>query len=214
MNPELVPALDRAAFHCPAATCGIYAAQHWSLLIRNYKGSQQVDGFKIATCQSCGAHSIWHGAAMIYPLSRQGETPHTDMPEDVLAVYEEARSVAPISRKSAAGLLRLSLQMLIDDLEPGSKPINDKIGALVKRGLDPQMQQAMDVLRVVGNESVHPGTIDLDADDALLPALFNLVNLIVEQVVARPKHVGGLFGMLPPAKLDAIQKRDRSEEHT
>lgn len=99
------------------------------------------------------------------------------MPPDVLAVYEEARDVSGISKKSAGALLRLALQMLVDDLEQGSAPINTKIGELVKRGLDPQVQQAMDVVRVVGNNAVHPGQIDLDADEDLLPARFALINL-------------------------------------
>jgi hypothetical protein len=199
----------REAFYCPAAGCGVYAKQEWDQLY-----FQSTPGFKIlgehlvAHCTACWEPSIWREDVMIYPLRRQGEDPHSDMPADVLAVYEEARSVAPVSKKSAAGLLRLALQMLVDELEPGSGTIDSKIGALVKRGLDPQLQQAMDVLRVVGNESVHPGQIDLDADDDLLPGLFNLANVIVEQVVARPKHIGGLFAKLPQTKLDAIQKRD------
>jgi hypothetical protein len=131
------------------------------------------------------------------------------MPDDVLAVFNEAREVAPMSKKSAAALLRLALQMLVDDLEPGSAAINAKIGALVKRGLDPQVQQAMDVVRVVGNNAVHPGQIDLDGDDQLLPALFGLVNMIVEQVITRPKVVAELFGSLPPAARAGVAKRDQ-----
>ncbi len=171
---------------------------------------QSVEGFDVAQCTAtlCQKFSIWHDETMVFPLERQGEKPHPDMPEDVLAIYNEAREVAPISRKSASGLLRLALQMLVDELEPGSAGIDKKIGTLVSKGLDPQVQQAMDVLRVVGNELVHPGEINLDADDEWLPALFNLLNVIVEQVVARPKNISGLFSKLPGAKLAAIDRRD------
>jgi hypothetical protein len=151
---------------------------------------------------------VWRGEMMVYPMRRTGPSPHADMPTDVLAVYEEARDVSAISKKSAAALLRLALQILADDLEQGSAPINTKIGALVKRGLDPQVQQAMDVVRVVGNNAVHPGQIDLDGDDDLLPALFALINLIVEQVITRPKAVAGLFGSLPPSAQAAVARRD------
>lgn len=208
MDTERLPQRNRDAFHCP--DCGVYAAQHWGNLAlhRAGSGASAMPGFTAAKCTACGRHSLWRGDAMVYPLNRQGEPPKSDMPDDVQAVHEEARSVAPISRRSAAGLLRLALQMLVDDLEPGEGTIDTKIGALVQRGLDPQVQQAMDVLRVVGNESVHPGQIDLEADDDLVPALFNLLNIIVEQVITRPNHVGGLFGMLPQAKRDAVQRRD------
>jgi hypothetical protein len=182
------------------------------MYIRERTGSTNAaGGFKLAQCSACGAISIWLEDSMVYPLKRQGEEAHADMPPSVLAVYEEARDVAPVSMRSAAGLLRLALQMLVDELEPGAGTIDGKIGALVRRGLDPQVQQAMDVLRVVGNEAVHPGQIDLEADDVSVPALFNLVNIIVEQVLTRPKHIGGLFAKLPQTKLDAIQKRDNTE---
>lgn len=204
------PAASREAFHCPQSACGVYAKQRWGDIYTaaGVGGVHQLPGWSNALCEACGGVSVWLGDTLVYPAKKSGPKPAADMPAEVLAIYEEARDVSPYSKKSAAGLLRLALQMLVDDLEPGSSSINTKIGTLVKRGLDSQVQQAMDVLRVLGNEAVHPGTIDLDADDALLPALFGLVNLIVEQVVTRPKHVGGLFGLLPPSKLEQITKRD------
>lgn len=206
MDPDRSPALERESFYCPAPACGVYALQIWASVYAG--GGDYLDSYSVSRCSACDEVSLWRESTMIYPLNRQGEAPHNDMPAGVLVIYDEARSVAPISRKSAAGLLRLALQMLVDGLEPGSGSIDSKIGGLVQRGLDPQVQQAMDVLRVVGNESVHPGQIDLDADDELLPALFNLVNLIVEQLISRPKHVSGLFSKLPESKKNAIQRRD------
>lgn len=204
MDEDREPALQKTAFYCPS--CGVYAKQNWNKLTQ---GPIALNGrWSVATCSACGNYNLWLGEQMIYPIVRQGEAPHPDMPDDVHEIYEEARSVAPISRKSAAGLLRLALQMLVDELESGSGSIDTKIGALVKRGLDPQVQQAMDVLRVVGNESVHPGQIDLDGDDDMLPGLFNLLNVIVEQIITRPKHIGGLFAKLPESKLAAIEHRD------
>lgn len=212
MDPGRAPAHRRESFHCPH--CGVYAKQMWGGAYFNPgRGFLQVDGLDVAVCsvEECGGYSLWFDQQMIFPLDRQGEEPHADMPEDVRRIYNEAREVAPISRKSAAGLLRLALQMLVDELEPGREKIDQKIGALVRKGLDPQVQKAMDVLRVVGNESVHPGEIDLGADDEMLPALFNLINIIVEQIVARPKHIGGLFAKLPETKLAAIERRDNAQ---
>lgn len=206
------PARDRDAFHCPH--CGVYAAHVFmEVWLRNYRAEEPTlespgGAFLMSRCAHCSSECVWRNDALVYPLAREGVDPNPDMPEDVQAIYNEAREVAPISRKSAAGLLRLALQMLVDDLETSRGSIDDKIGRLVRRGLDPQVQQAMDVLRVVGNESVHPGTIDLATDDELVPALFELVNLIVEQVITRPKHVDGLYAMLPQAKRDAIRRRD------
>lgn len=174
------------------------------------QNSQALEGLTISKCHACNEPAIWRDEDMVYPLERQGVAPHEDMPEDVKAIYEEARSVAPISKKSAAGLLRLALQMLVDDLEPGKGTIDAKIGKLVERGLAPQVQKMMDVLRVAGNEAVHPGTMDLDANPDLLASLFGLTNLIVEQIIAQPKHIESLYGKLPEGKREAIEKRDRT----
>jgi len=131
------------------------------------------------------------------------------MPDDVRVLYEEAQDVSGVSKKSAAALLRLALQVLVDELERGNENLDKKIGKLVARGLDPGVQQAMDVVRVVGNNAVHPGQIDLESDDGeLTTALFGLLNLIVEQVVSRPKRLAELFGTLPPGALEGIARRD------
>jgi hypothetical protein len=206
------PALGRESFFCPA--CNTYAHQMWSPFHSNFPSSRGFTptGFSTSRCTACGALAVWReeDRSLIFPRKRVGPQPHVDMPPDVHDLYEEAREVSATSRKSAAALLRLALQVLIDQLEPGKASINDKIGALVRRGLDPQVQQAMDVLRVVGNNAVHPGTIDLDQDEDLLPSLFGLLNLVVEQVITRPKHVAALFGTLPTTAQAAIAKRDAS----
>jgi len=50
------------------------------------------------------------------------------------------------------------------DLGESGKDINADIGNLVKKGLSPLVQKALDTVRVVGNECVHPGTMDLKDD--------------------------------------------------
>jgi hypothetical protein len=98
--------------------------------------------------------------------------------------------------------------MLIDDLVPGPGQINHKIGELVKRGLDPNVQQAMDVLRVYGNNAVHPGQIEVEAESQTVDALFVLLNMIVEQVIVRAAQVKRLYESLPQSALEAIERRD------
>jgi hypothetical protein len=199
------PQRDRAAFDCPH--CGAYAKQSWTALGPIGVGRVLADP-KIAYCDHCGRMNVWVGNEMVWPARRSGLPPHPDMPDDVRVLYDEARDTAARSPRSAAALLRLALQVLVNEVEPGSGDINTKIGALVKRGLDPQVQQAMDVVRVVGNNAVHPGQIDLDDDSNWLPALFQLLNLIVEQVVARPKQVAAMFQALPSGAQAAVAKRD------
>lgn len=165
-------------------------------------------GWEVTICSSCDKPTMWLHGSMVYPGDKSGPGPHTSMPEDVKVVYEEARDVAVSSQRSAAALLRLALQLLVDELVPGGDNLNVKIGALVTRGMSRQLQQAMDVVRVVGNNAVHPGQISLEEQQGLVPALFELVNLVVEQMIAQPEQINHLFDGLPQGAREAIVRRD------
>lgn len=210
MKPAHPPTLTESAFDCPH--CEAYAAQ-WKYEVSAYRGSHEhLPGWNIMRCARCSAITIWHGGALIYPRGvRPGIPPLEAMPDDVKAVYDEAREVGALSPRSAVALLRLALQMLVDDLVSGHEAINAKIGTLVSRGLDPNVQKAMDVLRVYGNNAVHPGQIEVDAETDTLPALFALLNMIVDQVIVRAESVRGLYESLPAGARAAIDKRDGRE---
>lgn len=165
-----------------------------------------------ADCQQCGSPSVWLKQEMVWPRQhRVGPAPAEDFPAAVREIYEEARDVAPISRRSAVGLLRLALQLLVDDLEPGKGSIDQKIGRLVTKGLAPQVRQAMDVLRVTGNQGVHSvaaGQIENKTDEDFSTPLFKLIHLIVEQMITRPRELTEMEEVLPQGALDAIARRD------
>ncbi len=207
---QRTPALNRTAFDCP--NCQAFSQQIWFTMWSRRVGQAgnmiALEDFSRSQCTRCGASCIWLNEALLYPATRIDVPPHEDMPDNVRALYEGARTVGGVSRKSAAALIRLALQTLVDHLEPGSGDVNKKIGRLVSKGLDSQVQQAMDVLRVVGNNAVHPGQIDLDGDDDLVPSLFALANLVVEQMISRPKRMQSLYDALPDAARAAIAKRD------
>jgi hypothetical protein len=95
--------------------------------------------------------------------------------------------------------------------EPG-KNINDDIGALVKTGLPVAVQQALDILRVVGNNAVHPGQIDLRDDAGTASQLFGLVNLIASVMISQPKQVKALYEtVVPESQRRAIAERDKTK---
>ncbi len=78
----------------------------------------------------------------------------------------------------------------------------------MKKGLSALVQKALDSVRVIGNEAIHPGTLDLKDDRDTATKLFQLVNIIAEQMISNPKHVEELYGKLPEEKRNAIEKRD------
>ena len=86
--------------------------------------------------------------------------------------------------------------------------LNAGIAELVKKGLSRQIQQALDTLRVVGNEAIHPGQIDFDDNSETVSVLFRLVNLIANERITPPREIADVYSQLPAAKLQGIEARD------
>ncbi|MGI8328316.1 DUF4145 domain-containing protein [Actinomadura scrupuli] len=211
MNSKYVaPRYEAKAFTCPE--CLVCTSHGWFDLSWPYTAGKGrfYKGWKWSLCSHCNILTVWtHDKKMADPLvSVGGPDPNPDMPQAVQDIYEEARAVYELSPRSCGALLRLALQVLVDELEPGAGSINKKIGRLVEHGLDPTIQKAMDVLRVVGNNSVHPGSISLAEDVETIPSLFEMLNLIVQHVVSRPRQVEALFNTLPDGAREAIRQRD------
>jgi hypothetical protein len=73
------------------------------------------------------------------------------------------------------------------------------------------VQQALDVVRIVGNAAVHPGDLRVDDDEPLARTMFGLVNLIAEDLLTKPKQVQALFNGMPQGPRDAVARRDASK---
>jgi len=162
---------------------------------------------RVGTCAHCNKATLWVMEKMLFPTSGNAPLPNAEMPKEVAEYYSEASEIFNRSPRAAAALLRLAIQVLCKHLGEKGKNINDDISSLVAKGLPSIVQQSLDVVRVTGNEAVHPGQIDTD-DPQMVGSLFELVNIIVEYMIAMPKRVSGLYGNLPAQKLAEIQKRD------
>ena len=148
---------------------------------------------------------------MVFPRALTSPPPNADLPEDIKTDYEEARAILSGSPRGAAALLRLSIQKLCKHLGESGKNVNDDIRSLVKKGLSPKVQQALDIVRVVGNNAVHPGQIDLNDDKDVANSLFGLINLIADVMITQPKHVEELYqDVVPEPQREAIKRRDGS----
>lgn len=145
---------------------------------------------------------VWPGGTI------QAPNAHEDLPPSCAGEFEEARRVASASPRAAAALLRLCVQKLCQHLGCQGKNINDDIGTLVRQGLPVQIKQALDVVRVIGNNAVHPGEMSADDTNEIADSLFGLINFIVEQMITQPKEIERLHAKLPPGALQAIERRD------
>lgn len=206
--PYTAPTYRLEAFNCPY--CGAYAKQDWGDLMylhdRAYTTTDNDGG--AATCTRCSAVSYWFNKKMYIPSGGNAPLPNPDLPEDVKSDYLEASEIVNASPRGAVALLRLAIQKLCKELGESGNNINDDIAKLVKKGLPVKVQQALDAVRVIGNEAVHPGQLDLEDDAATATALFSLINFIAEKMISEPNEVERVYSLLPKNKREEIEKRD------
>lgn len=163
----------------------------------------------IHRCQCCGKKIIWIEDNYVYP-DIISEDANQDMPESVKKLYEEASLIYNKSPRAACALLRLAVDRLCNELGETDRDINKNIGALVEKGLPKSVQQALDVVRVVGNKAVHPGQISFDVDDTeTTKMLMHLLNIIVERMISEPNEINSLYQDLPESVKESIEKRDK-----
>jgi hypothetical protein len=149
---------------------------------------------------------------MIFPERISNVLPNPDLPKDIKEDFEEARLIVFKSPRGAAALLRLCIQKLCGHLGETGKSINEDIKGLVKKGLPETIQKALDIVRVIGNEAVHPGKLDLKDDVDTANKLLKLVNFIANHMITEPKEIKKLFNdKIPKKKKIAIENRDKKK---
>lgn len=224
----VVPEYNKKSFNCPH--CGTLAEQKWifcdiwrdeieSQYLLNIIYSDEVEEYSVderynkrlavSTCNACHKEHIWLQNEMILPRVTNVPMPIEGMPEKVKNIYNEAREVFPVSAKAATALLRLALQHLCVELGGTGENINNDIKKLVANGLSVKIQQALDVVRVAGNNAVRPGVLNLEDDKTSASYLFEILNIIVDNQIIQPKKIDEFYNALPQKALDGIKNRDK-----
>lgn len=220
MKEYTEPQYKEDAFNCPY--CEVYAHQEWrdTLKASNEHSPQFVKNhivdqltipkWSTSTCNHCGKTSFWLNDKLIYPNSSIAPLPNEDLPEDIKGDYLEARKIVNNSPRGACALLRLVLQKLMPYLGEKGKKLSDDIGNLVSKGISKDIQKALDSVRVIGNDAVHPGELDLKDDVSTAIILFKLINYIVETQISSKKEIDAIYAVLPDNKIEGIENRDKS----
>jgi hypothetical protein len=204
------PNVDRDAFHCPH--CAVYAKHYWKDLRWDTSGAgyRHILNGRKSKCSHCEEYTIWVENTMVYPKASVAPQPAEDMPENVKSDFEEARMVVEDSPRAAAALLRLAMEKLARDLTGDEKQtLHNLIGDLVKEGrIDQRIQQALDSVRVTGNEFVHPGEMDQRDNQEIALRLFHIVNAIVELTITRENLIEEEYNNIPEDQRKGIENRD------
>lgn len=154
-------------------------------------------------CENIGDDKV------VYPTPVLLLTPAADMPEDMAKDFNEACTIFTASPRASAALLRLVIQKLCIYLGQKGENLNEDIGVLVQKGFPVQVQQALDSVRVIGNNAVHPAKIDLLDDAEVATKLFDLVNFIVREMITRPREIAEIYNRLPEEVRSQVQNRQR-----
>ena len=212
MTPYAPPRFCASAFNCPH--CNAYAQQSWETFHGFLPGDYSTGLFEPllkAVCTHCKKYTLWHDKKLLFPEDAGVRPPNSDLNTDIKEDYLEAKGISNKSPRGAAALLRLCIQKLCLQLGEKGKDLDTDIANLVKKGLPATVQQALDIVRVIGNNAVHPGQIDLKDDQEIAMKLFELINLIAEVMITQPKQVKSLYDSLPQTSKTAIAKRDASK---
>jgi hypothetical protein len=171
----------------------------------------EAENLYFSKCYRCNKVAVWIHKSLLFPKEKIGIKPNQDLPDDIICDFNEARSIAADSPRGAAALLRLCIQKLCVHLGEKGKNLDTDIANIVAKGLNPLVQKSLDIVRVIGNESVHPGVIDFNDDKDVVDQLFILINSICDQMITHPKNVEKLYNKLPENKRKAIEKRDKQK---
>ena len=210
MTQYIAPEFEKKTFTCPH--CNAHSTMDWSW--REVGGHYLERNLISARCHGCSADSIWFqevensGWYMIHPQIKTSPMPSPDLPETCVSSYMEARDIADRSPSGAAALLRLCIDHLCLELGATQNKLNGKIGYLVSEGLPITIQQALDSVRVIGNDAVHPGKLDLDDTSEVVKVLFTLINIIVNDRITQPNLIQGIYGLIPENQKNGINQRD------
>lgn len=165
-------------------------------------------------CASCERSAVWRDRELVFPRTATDvPAPHAEMPEGAKELYLEAAAVLSLSRRSAAALIRASMESLLKGLDESSerKTLHTRLGELHQRVPAP-LWKLLTALRIVGNDALHDDDDELirmylvEEDAGVVRALFGAVNEVVQELIVRPRETEALYAMIPETKRQAAER--------
>ena len=209
MKPiHIAPKMDIDAYTCPH--CGTKSQVHhcdvrWGNtdISRSYIFAQR--------CITCNNFIVWVKEILVYPKTNTGiPDPSNDMPGSVLELYNEAREIVNGSPRASCALLRVAVEKLCHGLGVKKQNLQQSIAALIKNNNLPfKIQKALEVVRIAGNDAVHPGQIVFDADSREVAIMmFNLINIITTHIITENNEIDKLHELVEQSKPNACRKAE------
>jgi hypothetical protein len=151
-------------------------------------------------CANCQEIMIWAGGKMIFPRGSGAITPSENLSDQCSAIFSEAASVLDGSPRAACALLRLCLENFCEEEGYTKGRLVDKLDKMRESGLLEGVWEALEAVRVVGNDAVHPGSIRLGDKREFADILFELMNFVADSIISRREAAKRLHALLPETK--------------
>lgn len=203
MTKFISPDLNEESFTCPH--CETLTTHEFMRISGNHAEKEVA----YTRCNHCFEFIFWEDEKLVYPVGNLGLPPIEGMPKKVKDIYNEASKIVNLSPRASCGLLRLAVETLLNNMNIEGRTLDKKIGTLVEKGLPEEVQKSLDSLRVIGNDALHNGQMDLSNDIDTAKQLFDILNFIVEEQINRPKRIKKLYNSLPEDKKKGIENRDK-----
>jgi hypothetical protein len=133
----------------------------------------------VSRCYNCKGFTVWVRDRLVFPV-RVDEPPdvvevdfeevaedvqETAEDEEVSEDFEEAAAILSKFPRGAAALTRVCIQNMMPLLKENAKNLDENISSLVRKGLEVEIQQAMDVLQVVRRNPSQTTEVDLKEEN-------------------------------------------------
>ena len=225
MVDYIPPKFNEKAFNCPY--CGVYAHQEWfsgvgyGNLARQYMGDivdvvgikGKLDGMSVSVCSHCDNKVLWLNENILLPRNLPVPPPPEDTPLEVKRIYIEAGMVLNDSPRASGALIRLALELLLQNINKNKLSLNENINKLMESGITQQLIKAVSILRINGNDIMHTGVIKIleNKDDVVY--LFELFNMIVEELIEEPKKLNEIYNKIPESKRKQIENNSKEDRN-
>ena len=149
----------------------------------------------VSRCYNCKGFTVWVRDRLVFPV-RGDEPPdvvevdfeevaedvqETAEDEEVSEDFEEAAAILNKFPRGAAALPRVCIQNMMPLLKENAKNLDENISSLVRKGLEVEIQQAMDVLQVVRKSPLQTTEFDLKEENETVKKFFNSLERILER---------------------------------
>ena len=134
----------------------------------------------VSRCYNCKGFTVWVRDRLVFPV--RGDEPAEIVVEgefeeveehveedgedqEVSEDFEEAAAILNKFPRGAAALTRVCIQNMMPLLKENAKNLDENISSLVRKGLEVEIQQAMDALQVVRKNPSQTTEVDLKEEN-------------------------------------------------